>query len=91
MKEFINKMGFRLASWLYQYGIIAPELLEHKKYRIMNDEEMEDIKKSLKFWGELSMDMKMEYLGYMKKYNVFDVTPDNITDEQLVELWMYAV
>jgi hypothetical protein len=57
----------------------------------MNDEEMEDIKKSLKFWGELSMDMKMEYLGYMKKYNVFDVTPDNITDEQLVELWMYAV
>lgn len=91
MKGFINKIGFRLASWLYQYGIIAPELLEHKKIRVMNDEEMEDREKALKFWGELSTDMKLEYLDYMKKYGEYNVTPENITDEQITQLWIYAV
>ena len=91
MKTVLVKLQFKLASWLYNQGIIAPQLLEHKKIRVMNDEEMEDREKALKFWGELSMDMKLEYLGYMKNYGEFDVTPENITDEQIIQLWIYSV
>lgn len=91
MKTLLVKLQFKLASWLYKQGIIAPQLLEHKKIRIMNDVEMEDRQKALDFWNGLSMDMKLEYLTYMKKYGEFDVTPENITDEQITQLWIYTV
>jgi hypothetical protein len=41
MRTLLVKLQFKLASWLYNKGIIAPQLLEHKKIRIMNDEDME--------------------------------------------------
>jgi hypothetical protein len=91
MKTLLVKLQFKLASWLYNQGIIAPQLLEHKKIRVMNIEEMEDRKKALNFWDGLSMDMKLEYLTSMKKNGAFDVTPKNITDEQIIQLWIYAV
>jgi hypothetical protein len=91
MRTLLVKLQFKLASWLYNKGIIAPQLLEHKKIRVMNNEEMEDRQKALNFWDELSMDMKLEYLTYMKKYDEFDVTPENITEEQIIQLWIYAV
>jgi len=37
------------------------------------------------------MDMKLEYLTSMKKNGALDVTPKNITDEQIIQLWIYAV
>lgn len=52
---------------------------------------MGDRQKALNFWDELSMDMKLEYLTYMKKYDEFDVTLENITEEQIIQLWIYAV
>jgi len=91
MKRLLIKVQFKLASWLYRCGIIAPELLEHKKIRVMNDEQIQDREKALNFWKGLSQDMKLEYLDYMKKYGEFDVTTENITDEQIVQLWIYAV
>ena len=91
MKRLLVKLQFKLSSWLYNKGIITPQLLEHKTIRVMNDEEMEDRQKALKFWNSLSQDMKLEYLTYMKKYGEYDATPDNITDEQIIKLWMYAV
>ena len=36
-------------------------------------------------------DMKLEYITYMKKYGEYDITPENITDEQITQLWIYAV
>jgi hypothetical protein len=27
----------------------------------------------------------------MKKYDEYDITPENITDEQITQLWIYAV
>ena len=91
MKTILVKIGFKLASLLYQNGIIAPELLNHKKIIVMNDEELEDRQNALKFWDELSIDMKLEYLSYTKKYGEFDVTIENITDEQKTKLWFYSV
>jgi|TARA_R110000851_G_scaffold203240_2_gene355097 hypothetical protein len=91
MKRLLVKLQFKLASWLYNQDIIAPQLLEHKTIRVMNDEEMEDRQKALNFWNSLSQDMKLEYLTYMKKYGEYDVTPENITDEQITKLWIYAV
>ena len=41
MKTLLVRLQFKLASWLYNQGIIAPQLLEHKIIRVMNDEEME--------------------------------------------------
>ena len=67
MKRLLVKLQFKLASWLYNQDIIAPQLLEHKTIRVMNDEEMEDRQKALNFWNSLSQDMKLEYLTYMKK------------------------
>jgi hypothetical protein len=91
MKTLLVRLQFKLASWLYNQGIIAPQLLEHKIIRVMNDEEMEDRQKSLNFWNSLSKDMKLEYITYMKKYDEYDITPENITDEQITQLWIYAV
>ena len=34
MRTLLVKLQFKLASWLYNKGIIAPQLLEHKKIRI---------------------------------------------------------
>jgi GH24 family phage-related lysozyme (muramidase) len=59
MKTLLVRLQFKLASWLYNQGIIAPQLLEHKIIRVMNDEEMEDRQKSLNFWNSLSKDMKL--------------------------------
>jgi hypothetical protein len=91
MKTLLVRLQFKLASWLYNQGIIAPQLLEHKKIRIMNDEDMEDRQKALNFWDGLSTNMKLEYLTHIKKYDEFDVTPENITEEQIIQLWIYAV
>ena len=45
MKTLIVKLQFKLASWLYNNGIIAPQLLEHpdgtpvKNIKILTPEE----------------------------------------------------
>ena len=46
MEKKLNKIGFKLASWLYNKGIIAPQLLtkedgsDVKNIRIMTDDEL---------------------------------------------------
>jgi len=37
MKTLLVKLQFKLASWLYNQGIIAPQLLEHKKIRVYDE------------------------------------------------------
>lgn len=50
MKALIVKLQFRMASWLYNQGIIAPQLLSHsdgtpvKNIKILTPEESIDQK-----------------------------------------------
>jgi hypothetical protein len=53
MKKIITKLQFRMASWLYNQGIIAPQLLSHndgtpvKNIKILTPEESRELNKTL--------------------------------------------
>jgi hypothetical protein len=53
MKNILVKIGFRIASWLYKQGIIAPQLLSHedgtsvRNIKILTPEESEQLKNNL--------------------------------------------
>lgn len=53
MKALIVKLQFRMASWLYNQGIIAPQLLSHndgtpvKNIEILTPEESRELNKTL--------------------------------------------
>jgi hypothetical protein len=50
MEKKLNQIGFKLSSWLYNRGIIAPQLLtkddgsDVKTIRIMTDDELKNLK-----------------------------------------------
>lgn len=90
MGKYKTKLLFKIANWLYNKGIIAPQILNSRKIELLNDEELEDRIKSRQFWDELSNSMKNEYLGHMRSYGAFNTNIENITDEQILELWFYA-
>ena len=49
MKPLLIKLGFKLSAWLYNQGIIAPQLLEHpdgtpvKNIRVLTSEVSESM------------------------------------------------
>ena len=53
MKSVLVKYQFKLASWLYNQGIIAPQLLSHsdgtpvKNIKILTPEESRELNKTL--------------------------------------------
>lgn len=54
MKTLLVKLQFKLASWLYNRGIIAPQLLEHedgtpvRNIKILTPEESYKLKNNIK-------------------------------------------
>ena len=60
MKTLLVKLQFKLASWLYNQGIIAPQLLEHpdgtsvRNIKILTPDESKNIEMVMKDFYELS-------------------------------------
>jgi len=60
MKTLLVKFQFKLASWLYNQGIIAPQLLEHpdgtpvRRIKILTPDESKNIEMVMKDFYESS-------------------------------------
>jgi len=39
MKKIFTKIQFKIASWLYDNGIVAPQLLEYRTITVLTPEE----------------------------------------------------
>lgn len=55
MKTLIVKLQFKLASWLYNQGIIAPQILESNSVIILPNDYSE---KDLDFYAEKQKEIK---------------------------------
>lgn len=55
MKEMITKMQFKVASWLYNQGIVAPQILECSSVIILPNDYSE---KYLDFYTEKQKEIK---------------------------------
>ena len=45
MKQLVTKFLFTIASWLYNAGIVAPQLLEHRTIIVLTPEESKKLNK----------------------------------------------
>ena len=60
MKTMITKMQFKVASWLYNQGIVAPQILESNSIIILPNGCSE---KDLEFYVEKQQEIKSHIAG----------------------------
>jgi hypothetical protein len=66
MKNILVKIGFRIASWLYKQGIIAPQLLSHEDgapveyIKVLTSNESEELKNNGKLKGDWSWEINYQ-------------------------------
>jgi len=60
MKTMITKMQFKVANWLYNQGIVAPQILESNSIIILPNGYSE---KDLEFYVEKQQEIKNNIVG----------------------------
>lgn len=55
MKQLITKLQFKVAGWLYDNGIVAPQLLKHRSVIVLPNDCSE---KDLSFYAEKQREIK---------------------------------